>query len=442
MSILTLIVLGLLGLLVVLVAVAVAIGVIAFPELRRRLGGLGSSFATIAVCLGGVVFLLANFQQVDQTPAQEVADAPEAASTLVADASLSAHSAGQAPQAPQPAGVAPAAQAAFQEHDGGHSGQESSVKIWLFLALIPLAWIGFVLFAISRRWPTGGIVAMVVVPLLLFGALGLVLDRTSVQRTAPVAHYGVNHHNAAAVENPFGAPRPVDSLPRAEEGSIPVELGTSGADRTPAAGTAVETRLITRFKGGGDDSDRERVQQLPEWVNGPSYDTDGEAHTLVLSSRFSDSPTAAQEELARLLATRLTMRRLELGLPVEAGEMTLETIHQTGLIAERVREESRVRAGEFNLPVFRESWLVRVDERSRQALAQTLLPAIRMRRIVQLNAVVALLALIFGSWAAYFQIDDVTRGRYRTRLKLAAAGVVAVAGFVAVFLVRSSALGV
>jgi hypothetical protein len=427
-------------LLMFLVAAPVALAVIAFPHMRSKISTAAASIIPVALGIGVALLLLGRSQSREQPAAintypdygpgsVELEDLPAYQAYIQAGEALvesqSALQAGEhVPPAPRPVArpgepVAPIAEPAVPAAQANSVAFEDSaewrrtdphhepMRPWVMMFMILALWIGLIAYAI-RKWSRGAVVAIVLVPLLLFGMIGMVRTDISAPRPEP----------AVATEAPaaLGVSPAVD----ASGGSIPVESGNGK--------TADESRIVTVFSGQSDAG--RVVDELPDWVEN-STDPD----VLVVRSRFTDNPAAAQEELIKELRPRLAKSLQETGLPVNASELSLKGVRESGLVTARVREQTQVQAGEFTVPVFRETWQVKLDAAARESLARSLLPAIREHRVWQLGGVLAALTLVLGAWAAYFQIDDATRGRHRGRLKLAAAGAIAATGAFAAALV-------
>ncbi|MFV0442852.1 MAG: hypothetical protein ACK5Q5_04690 [Planctomycetaceae bacterium] len=189
---------------------------------------------------------------------------------------------------------------------------------------------------------------------------------------------------------------------------------------------------ITAFVG--ESSAGQVVQQLPDWVSeAPQRDADQDRETFVLrSSRFS-SIEEAEAELLQQLRQPLGNYLAQGGLTLDMSQLALNDVRQAHLRTQRVVETFELPLKSSVEPVYRVSWQVRLRPVVRDTLGADYRLASQQGRLWDLGIGVGLATLLFGVWAAYFQIDDSTQGRYRGRLKLAAAAA-SIGGLAGIFL--------
>lgn len=198
---------------------------------------------------------------------------------------------------------------------------------------------------------------------------------------------------------------------------------------SPGTDAAVEPRpvKITLFEGGRDVE----VREVPAWVQDPErVDRDRDTERFVLrSGRYAEVEEAETELLARL-APRAVEYLARGGVGLSPEQLTLEEVRGGGVLTRRLHEQFEVEVGAFTQPVYRVTWEVSLRPSVRESLGAVQRIAERNRRLWELGGAFGLATLLLGTWAAYFQIDDATQGRYRRRLRVAAGTIAAAAAAV------------
>jgi hypothetical protein len=211
-----------------------------------------------------------------------------------------------------------------------------------------------------------------------------------------------------------------DAIVLSGEPINPVE--TSEAPAPDAASINASTPVaITQFVG--ESRLGQAVTELPEWVAADRQtDVSADTETFVLRSLRYSSVAEADDQLLRNLQPYLHAYLLRGGVSIDVTRLTLADIQRAHLRIARVVEQFDQPLKSSVEPVYRVAWQVSLRPVVRDALGAEYRLAVRDQRLWQLGLGAGLLTLLFGTWAAYFRIDDQTQGRYRGRLQLAAAG--------------------
>lgn len=283
-----------------------------------------------------------------------------------------------------------------------------------------------------------------VVVMIVAVPVGLVAMATSpdVQRTvrrAGVAILPLAVIGAGLLAVLSTAPVRVEQHPPPQEVAMPQQLISEVPvvlAETPAIASATKTGnessttssplsdstqpvAITSFDANSDVP--QTVDTLPAWVSAWKNLPDSHlTEQLVLTSRRYASVEEAEQELLATLRPRLGAYLRRHAMSVDLALVTPADLRRTEAILGRVHEQFLVDLGSSQEPVYRVTWQVWLRPSVRDAFAADDRLAERDERLLQLGLGAGLLTLLFGTWAAYFRIDDRTQGRYRGRLKAAA----------------------
>jgi len=172
--------------------------------------------------------------------------------------------------------------------------------------------------------------------------------------------------------------------------------------------------------------------ELPEWARGETVDSRSlrqGVHQNPVTLK-SDQWSSVQETEVQLEA--MAMRALRQQLQMERGstfhwEPSVDFIHQSGAIQQRFVEQTSLKVGEFESPMYRSYWQVAATPHvSELAHAQWKATAIE-ERLIWLGAGAAALTLLFAGTAASLRIDAATGGRYRRRYTAATVALISLA---------------
>jgi hypothetical protein len=210
-------------------------------------------------------------------------------------------------------------------------------------------------------------------------------------------------------------------------------LSSSGPD---SQGAALHSQARDASSDGeivaflGTESVGQRLEGLPGWVTEPpSGDAAGDRRYVVSSKQWATVEEAERELSEQLAADVRKHVAREQG---RAGGWTpsFALLRQSGTITRRCHETTSLQVGEFTEPMYRVYWQVQSTPAVRDFFLASWRSRAQEQRLVQAGIGFGLLTLLFGSAAGYYRLDNATGGRYRGRLRLAAAAI-AVAGGVA-----------
>ena len=202
------------------------------------------------------------------------------------------------------------------------------------------------------------------------------------------------------------------------EDSKPATISASpatGADHEPATDAVSITQFV------GSSSAGQTVEQLPEWVHAPPVIDPAEQTELftIRSSRYAGIEEAEADLLGHL-RPRLAGYLRDGGYAIDASKITEQHLRQARIVKQRVVEQFDLEIGAHVEPVYQATWQVSLRPSIRDAIGRDYRLAVKQDRLWQVALAGGLLTLLFGTWAAYFRIDDNTGGRYRSRLRAAA----------------------
>ena len=179
------------------------------------------------------------------------------------------------------------------------------------------------------------------------------------------------------------------------------------------------------------------IANLPEWARAAEdHPADLSAGPTVLRSDAWSSVEESEQQLEKLTQT-LVARRFQQGHPELSGwQPPVDIIHQSGAITQRHVEQTSLKVGEFESPMYRTYWQLDYNA----ALADRAYAAAKERtvqaRVSELGIGAVALTLLFGLVAAALRVDSSTSGRYRGRLIFSALGIVATVAAALLMLVR------
>lgn len=198
------------------------------------------------------------------------------------------------------------------------------------------------------------------------------------------------------------------------------------AVHSTAGSLSAETQSTTATEGG------EASPELPVWARGETIDV-RELHNGVHQNTVvlvSDQWSSVQESEVQLEA--MTARALQQQLLMDRGlyqwQPSKDFVHQSGAIQQRFVEQTSLKVGEFDTPMFRSYWQVSATPHVSELAMQEWKAAAVEERLTMLGAGAAILTLLFAGGAAGLRFDSATSGRYRRRM---AAAVVAVGALAA-----------
>jgi hypothetical protein len=156
----------------------------------------------------------------------------------------------------------------------------------------------------------------------------------------------------------------------------------------------------------------------------------------VLRSDAWSSEEESEQQLETLAQT-LVARRFRQDHPELSGwQPPVDIIHQSGAITQRHVEQTSLKVGEFESPMYRTYWQLDYNA----ALADRAYAAAKdlavQHRVSGLGVGAIALTLLFGLVAAALRVDSSTGGRYRGRLIFSAVGIVATVAAALLMLVR------
>jgi hypothetical protein len=172
--------------------------------------------------------------------------------------------------------------------------------------------------------------------------------------------------------------------------------------------------------------------ELPEWARGETVDwrelPEGVHQNPVVLK--SDQWSSVQESEIQMEA--MAARALEQQLRVPYGssfnwEPSTDFIHQSGAIQQRFVEQTSLKVGEFETPMYRSYWQVAATPHVSDLAQKEWKAAAVQERLTMLGAGAAVLTLLFAGGAAGLRFDSATSGQYRRRLAAAAVAVGALA---------------
>lgn len=175
--------------------------------------------------------------------------------------------------------------------------------------------------------------------------------------------------------------------------------------------------------------------ELPEWVReGQDHLNDLGHHPALLVSEQWATVEESESQLEEFAALALK-RQLQVWRP-ELREWTPEDgfLHQSGAIQKRFVEETALRFGEFEEPMYRSYWQVSVTPHVGNLAFDQWKASTVDQRLVWLGGGAGGLTALFMLMAGMLRIDSKTGGRYRGRLAVAALGTVATIGVAALML--------
>jgi len=191
------------------------------------------------------------------------------------------------------------------------------------------------------------------------------------------------------------------------------------------AGSLNAETQSTAAEGGGASA------ELPEWARGETVDwrklRDGvHQNTVVL---VSDQWSSVQESEIQLEA--MAARALQQQLLMDRGsyrwQPSKDFVHQSGAIQQRFVEQTSLKVGEFDTPMYRSYWQVAATPYVSSLAQKEWKAAAVEERLTLLGAAAAVLTLLFAGGAAGLRFDSATGGRYRRRMAAAAVAVGALA---------------
>lgn len=171
---------------------------------------------------------------------------------------------------------------------------------------------------------------------------------------------------------------------------------------------------------------------LPEWtskrvmlLSSTKGKADQEVRRVVVESHWEKSIEAARENLL-VEAAKIVQKDFQQFYP-GGSALPKDAIGKHALKAEAIEVQSHENV-DTPFKMYKVYAQVELSPKVRQELTGTWKTEVAMRRSELLAAVLGLLTLIAGSFAAYFHLDKKTNGNYRFRLKLAATALMTAGG--------------
>ncbi|MEZ6056528.1 MAG: hypothetical protein R3C01_07470 [Planctomycetaceae bacterium] len=200
---------------------------------------------------------------------------------------------------------------------------------------------------------------------------------------------------------------------------------------TPAVAEDANDREMTEYTSLSGPASR--LTKTPAWVNSEtpgSFLKDSE--TFVLRSGWFATVQEAEEKVLSLLEPKvqefLARRVTSVNLPKTPVDFAL--VRRTNMITRRLHERSVLETTSHREPIYQVTWQVTLDADVQMAMLEGVLPDVRKTRLLQAGLLFGLLTLLFGTWGAYFRMNDAMSGRYQVPLRLAATGVTVLAASV------------
>lgn len=188
------------------------------------------------------------------------------------------------------------------------------------------------------------------------------------------------------------------------------------SNTTPESAVHIETALHA-----GELEPSAPITKLPEWVSAlPEIDPQADTERFVLSSERWSTVEEGEQELLELLRPRLAAYLERGGITVDLSKWTMEDLNRSHVRTASVVEQFELPVKSFVEKMHRVSWQISFRPLVRDSISQTYRVAVQRDRLWDVGIGAGLLTLLFGTWGAYFRIDDSTQGRYRGKLQLAA----------------------
>lgn len=233
--------------------------------------------------------------------------------------------------------------------------------------------------------------------------------------------------------------RPVFDIPQpsTEPQSVTVDSVSWSADSDTAVPQPPTTIVMVSRPHAGSLTLRGEVTEAPRWglseevsaEAGPELDP---AHPVFRSKRYATTQSAV-DEVTRSAVDYLQRKfRTELNSPVTIDAEMVDRLAVDQLVVEKFLKEFPLTEGE---PVKTEMYIAHLQLNLGPQLRDAVYAQWRAqtvnKRLQVLGGGLVLVTLLLGTVSTYLRLDDATEGRYRTRLKMAAAAVVAAAGMTA-----------
>lgn len=193
------------------------------------------------------------------------------------------------------------------------------------------------------------------------------------------------------------------------------------------------TRDVVRFVDSGGTSAVDGSDDRLDWVNATDVERDEQRDrglVTVSSRQFATVDEAERDALntaVELLTTDLVTRdprfREADGIPLSAVEHAA--------VRRRYVEPITRSTDNAEFVVHRVHLQIELSDRVRRDLAPFLRSEIVERRLWSLGAVLGFVTLLFGTLCGYTRLDELSEGRFRTRLRFAAASLVTAGGLLA-----------
>lgn len=250
-------------------------------------------------------------------------------------------------------------------------------------------------------------------------AFSFFLSRSSTEeaRRAQIVHQlraiGESLHQSSTHDNavPVAAVQPVvsqsaeDSESAADAAASTLAGSETGAtSESPAATEATADAALAPV-------------ELPDWIRGHELEINDLTRSPVLLASEQWSTVQESEVQIEQLASVAVLHQLRQQRPdLDGWRPNNDFLHQSGALRQRFVEQTSLKVGEFESPMYRSYWQVAVTPQvSDMAYSQWKATAIE-KRVIGLGGGAAAITLVFAAIAAGLRIDLATSGRYRRHL--------------------------
>jgi len=169
--------------------------------------------------------------------------------------------------------------------------------------------------------------------------------------------------------------------------------------------------------------------ELPEWIRNQEAEINHiDRNPAVLASEQWSSVQESEIQMEELAAAAVAHQLRQFRPGLSGWNPDKSFIHQSGAIRQRFVEQTSLKVGDFESPMYRAYWQVAVTpQASDLAFAQWKAETVE-RRVIWLGAGAGALTLLFAAIAAALRIDVGMFRRYRGRTVAAAVGMLTMLG--------------
>lgn len=300
---------------------------------------------------------------------------------------------------------------------------------------------------LGRKWisehraiviPAVCILGVAFVALSAVGSVGVYVARASVvsaddvRRTeiaSRLREIGESLHQKSAREKtvPVVAVQPAAS--ESDENSESAAEAAAAASGSSDIGTTAETPVAANTPAAATAEATPPPAALPDWIRGHELEINDVTRTPILLASEQWSSVPESEVQIEQLAEVAILQQLQLQRPdLDGWRPNNDFIHQSGAIRQRFVEQTSLKVGEVEMPMYRSYWQLAVTPQVNDMAYQEWKATAIERRILWLGGGAGGLTLLFGAIAAALRIDASRSSRYRGRTVAAAVGIVAMLG--------------